>query len=74
MRNWASAAHPNQNEITGFQLIGMLETCVIEVIMLPLSNVVADIKQLLENIKTNKIDEAEARQIASFFANLPRES
>jgi len=73
MRNWASAAHPNQNEITGLQLIGMLETCVIEVITLPLSNVVADIKQLLSNIKTNKIAEAEARQIASFFANLPRE-
>jgi hypothetical protein len=73
MRNWASAAHPNQNEITGWQLIGMLETCVIEVITLPLSNVVADIKQLLANIKTNKITEAEARQIASFFANLPRE-
>ncbi len=73
MRNWASAAHPNQNEITGLQLIGMLETCVIEVITLPLSNVVADIKQLLANIKTNKVAEAEAKQIAIFFANLPRE-
>jgi len=73
MRNWASAAHPNQNEITGLQLIGMLETCVIEVITLPLSNVVTNIKQLLTNIKANKITEPEARQIASFFANLPRE-
>lgn len=73
MRNWASAAHPNQNEITGLQLISMLETCVIEVIALPLSNVVAEIKKLLANIKTNKITEAEARQIAIFFANLPRE-
>ncbi|MEB3283171.1 MAG: hypothetical protein VKK42_30045 [Lyngbya sp.] len=73
MRNWASAAHPNQNEITGLQLIGMLETCVIEVITLPLSNVVTNIKLLLENIKSNKISEGEAKQIASFFANLPRE-
>jgi hypothetical protein len=73
MRNWASAAHPNQNEITGLQLIGMLETCVIEVITLPLSNVVTDIKQLLANIKANKIPEGEAKQIASFFANLPRQ-
>lgn len=73
MRNWASAAHPNQNEITGLQLIGMLETCVIEVITLPVSNVVADIKKLLANIKTNQINEAEAKQVASFFANLPRE-
>ncbi|BDM78078.1 hypothetical protein AM10699_09480 [Acaryochloris marina MBIC10699] len=73
MRNWASAAHPNQNEITGLQLIGMLETCVIEVITLPLSNVVANIKQLLVNIKANKINPADAKRIATFFLNLPRE-
>jgi hypothetical protein len=73
MRNWASAAHPNQNQITGLQLIGMLETCVIEVITLPLSNVVVGIKKLLANIKANKIDEIEAKQISSFFADLPKE-
>ena len=73
MRNWASAAHPNQNEISGLQLIGMLQTCVKEVITLPLSNVVTNIKQLLANIKTNKIIPSEAKQIASFFADLPRE-
>ncbi|WP_218776701.1 hypothetical protein [Nostoc sp. T09] len=38
MRNWVSAAHPNQNEITGLQLISWLETCIREVISLPLSN------------------------------------
>lgn len=27
MRNWASTAHPNQNELTGLQLIEWLETC-----------------------------------------------
>ncbi len=32
MRNWASAAHPNQNELTGLQLVSWLETCVKEVI------------------------------------------
>jgi hypothetical protein len=73
MRNWASAAHPNQNEINGLQLIEMLDTCVVEVITLPLSNIVTEIKQLLANIKTNKINETEAKQIAIFFANLPRE-
>lgn len=73
MRNWASAAHPNQHQITGLQLIEMLETCVIEVITLPLSNVVTEIKQLLGNIKNNKISQTEAKQITFFFANLPRE-
>lgn len=51
----------------------MLDTCVVEVITLPLSNIVTEIKQFLANIKTNKINEAEAKQIAIFFANLPRE-
>ena len=32
MRNWASAAHPNQNELSGLQLISWLETCLREVI------------------------------------------
>ncbi|WP_228024897.1 hypothetical protein [cf. Phormidesmis sp. LEGE 11477] len=67
MRNWASAAHPNQNEITGLQLITMLETCINEVITLPLSDVVVGIKQLLDNIKRNRVDVAEAKQISSFF-------
>jgi hypothetical protein len=73
MRNWASAAHPNQNQITGLQLISMLETCVVEVIKLPLSNVVVEIKRLLGNIKNNKITQDEASQIAVFFAGLTQE-
>lgn len=32
MRNWASAAHPNQNALTGLQLVSWLETCIREVI------------------------------------------
>jgi hypothetical protein len=73
MRNWASAAHPNQNEITGLQLISWLETCIREVINLPLSNVVVEIKQLLGNIKTNRISGDDARQIAIFFTNLTQD-
>jgi len=52
MRNWVSAAHPNQNELTGLQVISWLETCIKEVISLPLSNVTVEIKRLLANIKT----------------------
>lgn len=73
MRNWASAAHPNQNQITGLQLVSMLETCILEVIKLPLSNVVVEIKQLLANIKNNKISQEEAVQIAVFFAGLTQD-
>jgi hypothetical protein len=73
MRNWASAAHPNQNEITGLQLVTWLETCVKEVISLPLSSVVVDIKRLLHNVKTNNVSEAEAREISVFFLKLNQE-
>lgn len=73
MRNWASAAHPNQNEITGLQLISWLETCVKEVISLPISNITIQIKQLLAGVKTTTISENEAQEIAVFFTNLTQE-
>lgn len=73
MRNWASAAHPNQNEITGLQLISWLETCIKEVISLPISNIAIEIKRLLSNIKTNELSESEARQIASSFIELDQQ-
>jgi hypothetical protein len=70
MRNWASAAHPNQNQLTGLQLISWLETCIKEVISLPLSNIAIEIKQLLTNIKSNALTQDDARNIAPFFGNL----
>lgn len=73
MRNWVSAAHPNQNEITGLQAITWLETCIKEVISLPWSSGVVEIQKLLKNIKTSFISETEARQIATFFLNLSSE-
>ncbi len=54
MRNWASAAHPNNSEITGLQLVSWLETCIKEVITLPISNVTIRIKlQFLQGVKKN---------------------
>jgi hypothetical protein len=73
MRNHASAAHPNQNEITGLQLIAWLETCITEVINLPQSPVVGQIKLILANVKTSVLSNAEATTIALFFANLDKE-
>lgn len=70
MRNWASAAHPNQNEITGLQLVSWFETCFKEVISLPLSTGAAQIKQLLSSIKTSTLTNQEAKEIAVFFDNL----
>jgi hypothetical protein len=73
MRNWVSAAHPNQNEITGLQLISWLETCLKEVIGLPLSTATVEIKRLLVNVRTQAIQSSDARQISTFFSNLTQE-
>ncbi len=73
MRNWASAAHPNQNEITGLQLIAWFETCFKEVISLPLSTIAAKIKQLLASIKTGPLTKQEAEEIGVYFENLNQE-
>lgn len=73
MRNWASAAHPNQVEITGLQLIGWLETCIKEVISLPLSEITMEIKKLLVNIKSSSLNETEAKRIGLFFDGLTEE-
>jgi hypothetical protein len=73
MRNHASAAHPNQNEITGLLLIGWLETCIREVISLPEPYMATKIKRLLARVKTNSIDDIAAEQIATTFDRLTAE-
>lgn len=70
MRNWASAAHPNQNQITGLQLITWLETCIKEVITLPETNATAQIRKLLANVKTNALNASGARNVGTLFAEL----
>lgn len=71
MRNWASAAHPNQHAVTGLELCAWLERCIIEVISLPLSNDAVEIKKLLANVRANAISATEAKQIGAFFASMP---
>jgi len=70
MRNWASAAHPNQNQITGLQLISWFETCIKEVITLPETNATAQIKTLLANIKAHPLDATRTTQVSGFFVDL----
>lgn len=73
MRNWASAAHPNNSEIRGLQLIEWLETCVTEVITLPISNVTIHIKKLLQSIKNTAITDKEAEEITLFTTELTQD-
>jgi hypothetical protein len=73
MRNHASAAHPNQNEITGLLLVGWLQICIREVISLPEPHIATKIKSLLARIKTDRFDDITAEQIASSFDHLTTE-
>lgn len=63
MRNWASAAHPNQNELTGYQLLGWLETCIKEVVIKEPEGVVIEIKRFLNSIRESKLTDQDAQHI-----------
>ena len=74
MRNFASAAHPNQNEIGSMQLLGFLETCITQVIALPDTPIVVEIKRLLSNIKSRSLSSRRAGEISEFIDDLPTDS
>lgn len=73
MRNHASAAHPNQHELTPFALLGYLETCIKEVITLPESPTMIETSSLLRNIKAASVTQTDARRYESLFAGLRKE-
>ncbi|GAA1334840.1 hypothetical protein GCM10009647_076840 [Streptomyces sanglieri] len=73
MRNHASAAHPNIEELTGLKLAEWLETCVKEVFQLKPRNAVAEIGKLLHNIKSKRLPEDELKKAAAFFDALPED-
>jgi len=71
MRNHASAAHPNQVNLTGLQLASWLETCIREVITLPQDPITATTGRLLSNIKRDRLDAAQVASTSAFFEDLP---
>ena len=73
MRNHASAAHPNQHELTPYALMGYLETCIKEVITLPESPTMIETSTLLRNIKTATVTESDASRYDSLFTGLRKE-
>ena len=68
MRNHASAAHPNQNDITGLQIISWLETCILEVLAKEPTGPVIEVRKLLHSLRTEHLSEAD---ISIIEANLP---
>lgn len=73
MRNFASAAHPNQTQLTGLQLASWLDTCILEVLAKEPSGPVLEIKRLLTNIRKEKLDDRSAAPILASVKKLPKD-
>lgn len=71
MRNWASAAHPNQNDLTGFQLVSWLETCIKEVIGRQPEGPVIEVKRFLSSVRSQEISDSDALPINAGIEHLP---
>lgn len=71
MRNWASAAHPNQNELSGLQLISWLETCIREVIARDPEAAAIEVKRFLNSIRNSNLSEQDAQHIRTGMEHLP---
>lgn len=73
MRNHASAAHPNHNEITGLQLAAWLETCITEVIGKEPEGSAIEVKKLLKSLREESLSMNDITPIVEGAKKLPDE-
>ena len=73
MINYASAAHPNQNTITGLQIVSWLETCIIEVLSKEIDEPVIQIQRLLNSLRNEALSKDYVPHIAQQLPSLPDE-
>jgi hypothetical protein len=70
MRNYASAAHPNHNSLSGLQLVSWLETCNREVLSKEPEGPVVEIRRLLVSLREESLTKDDIPPIASSLASL----
>jgi hypothetical protein len=73
MRNHASTAHPNHNEITGLQLAAWLQTCVREVLGKEPKGAAFEVRRLLKSLREESLSKADLPHIAAAVESLPEE-
>lgn len=73
MRNHTSAAHPNDNEIDGYEMISWLNQCLKYVINAKPDHSLISFKTLLGNIRTEQIPEKDFSIIAQDLIRQPQE-
>ncbi|AFM13999.1 hypothetical protein [Turneriella parva] len=73
MRNHASAAHPNDNQVTGLEILTLLENCLRYAITAKPDHSVITMYQLIHNMRTQDIAETDVPLIESELAKQPTE-
>ena len=73
IRNFASAAHPNHNQLTGLQLVQWMDTCIREVLAREPSEFAVEAKRLLRNLREQELDGTTAAPINAALASLDAE-
>lgn len=73
LRNHASAAHPNDNYVSGIEMLGLLESCLKYAIIAKPDHSVIQIKQLFENIRTKEIPKEDFEAICGDLQKQPQE-
>ena len=73
MRNFASAAHPNHNQLSGLQVVSWLETCITEVLSKEPAGLVIEVRKLLTSLRSETLSYADLPPIAASLEKLPDE-
>lgn len=73
MRNHASAAHPNESELDGYEILSWLRSCLKYAITAEPNQPVIRVKQLLTNVRSEKIPENDIPHIGTEIAKLPQQ-
>jgi hypothetical protein len=73
MRNHASAAHPNQNDLDGLQLASWLQTCIREVLAKEPEGPVLEVKRLLHNLRNHTLSSQDVPPIRASIQRLPQD-
>lgn len=73
LRNHASSAHPNQNDVTGTEMLSLLEHCLKHAIIAEPDTSVIQIKTLLDNIRKNIIPAEDITVISQELLKQPKE-
>jgi hypothetical protein len=73
LRNHASAAHPNDNSVSGFEMLSLLESCLKYAIIAKPDHSVIQLKKLFENIRTKEVPLEDFPLIGADLIKQPQE-